>query len=499
MRSRSLALVVILVTVVVSVLTACGATPAPVVETVVVEKEVEKAVVETVIVEKEVVVTEEVEKEVVVEVTSTPPPAGPVELEFWMFGSADQPREGLDGQTYEEWHQELIDAFEQEHPNIKVNFRMAGQEYGGTTLYIDAALAAGEPPDILWDWAARLNKYAALGGLEDLSDVIEANKDDFVPGMVALTTDVDRNLTWGVPVVAVPVHLVINKSAFEEAGCLDKIPDPDGDREWTTDQYMEALRCVNDPPNMYGTIFFAKTTSGDYCNQGYLFGYGATYFDPLGTCVETVINNPEGVAAMEFIQSVIDEGLAVPGPAGLSDDDLWAYYQRKQVAVTGFYPYAKDLAKTAVEEGSAEAPYDVYFANFPHAPGQPNTPIILMAPETLVVFKQKDPARLEAAKTLLTWLTSGPEYVTGVSIAQGEPLTSLKSVGSPLAGDPDIDWLLSAMERNGATHPGYNCAKYSETRSLWIEAAQAAWSGDKTAQEALDDYVEQTNALLAEP
>jgi peptide/nickel transport system substrate-binding protein len=63
--------------VVVSLLAACGPTPAPEPQTVIQTVEVEKTVVETVEVEKEVVQTVEVEKEVVKEVTAVPAPEGP--------------------------------------------------------------------------------------------------------------------------------------------------------------------------------------------------------------------------------------------------------------------------------------------------------------------------------------------------------------------------------------------------------------------------------------
>lgn len=477
--------VVATVVVVALLLSACGG-PAP--EPQVIERTVE--------VEVEKIVEVEVERTVVVEPTAEP--SGPIELVYWFFGQENQEKDEFDGLTWEQWHQASIDEFEKENPNITVKFQMVGQEYGGTSLYIDAALAAGEPPDILEDWAARVNKYAALGGLEDLSDVIAARGDDYVPGLVDLTTDVDSGLVWGVPVSAAPIHMTVNKSAFEEAGCLDLIPPEDGDRDWTTDEYLAALRCVNDPPNMYGTIIFAKTQSGDYCLQGLLFGFGAKFFDPLGSCAETVINGPEGVAGMEFIKGLVDEGLALPGPAALSDDDLWLYWQQKKLAVSGFYPFSKQLAANAVEEGTADPPYEVYFVNFPHAPDQPPTPITIQSPNALVVFKQKDPERLAAAKTFVIWLMDH-EYPLGIATGLNHPLTSLKSNGTPYADDPDIVWILEAIERNGATHPGYNCTKYSETRAVWNQAAQAAWSGDKTVQQALDDYVEEVNALLQAP
>lgn len=464
-----------------------------------------------VIVERTVVVpqTQVVPQTLVVEktvvVAPSPTPSGPVAIDFWWFGTENQPQDALGGKTIEDWMGAYITKFQADNKNVTINFKVTGAEAGGTTLYLDSALAAGEAPDIIWEWAARLNKYAGLGGLEDVSDVIAARKDDYLPGMLALTTDVSKKYTWGVPTIAVPVPIVINLSAFQKAGCLDKLPqaavnhDPNGDREWTTDQYLAALTCVNKPPSIYGTFFFAKTTSGDYSNQGYLWGQGAKYFDPPGSCDKTVINSPEGIAGMEFIKKVIDAKLAVPGAAGFTDDDQWAYWQKQQIALDGGYPYFKVLAKTSLDQGLSKPPFEVTYANFPHAPDKPNPPILVQAPETFSLFKKHDPARLAAAKTFLIWLMNQPAFVKEESNVMGEPLTALKSAGSPLSDDPDIVWLLKAIDKNGTIHPGYNCPQYSETRSLWIEAAQAAWSGQKTAKQALDDYTSAVNDILKKP
>ena len=69
---RKLALSIMSLMVVLSLLVACGPTPAPQVVEKIVTQEVEKTVVETVEVEKTVVETVEVEKEVEVVVTATP-------------------------------------------------------------------------------------------------------------------------------------------------------------------------------------------------------------------------------------------------------------------------------------------------------------------------------------------------------------------------------------------------------------------------------------------
>lgn len=462
---------------------------------------VEVPVVETVIVKEEVEVPVEVEVEVEKMVTPTPEALPPVTITFWSYGAENQVRP-LIGKTWEQLWGEAIDAFNEDYPDITIEHKMVGYVAGGTTLHTDAALAGGDPPDLMHDWSARLVKYAGQGLLLDLSDVVAGLEDDFTPGLLPQTTSGQTGELWAVPHGSNVFFMMINKTLFEEAGCLDTVPSPDGDREWTTDEYMEAIECVNDPANhVYGTLLFSKTPSGDYLNIPYLLGHGAKFFDSPNRCLETIINSPEGIEGLQFTIDLVEGGYAVPGPPGLTDDDQWAYWQRKELALIGAYPYHRTLAQIAIDQELAEPPFEVYAVNFPHKPGLPNTPFNPHAPQSFAMFKAKDrdPAREQAAKIFLRWLLDHDEYLKEWCIAQEMPICTFKSMGVLFPDNPDHAWALEAIERNGFADVGYGCGKYPELRSLWTEAMQAAWAGGADAESILNDFVEQANEALQSP
>ena len=166
---------------VLSMLAGCGPTPEPqtIIQTVEVEKEVEKTVVETVEVEKEVTVIEtvEVEKEVEKEVVKE------VEKSLVIYNSMHsdpEPRE-MDA--------EQVQAFMEANPGIEiVHSTVAHEDFKQA---IRAYLTASTPPDVMtWFAGNRARFFIDKGLIMDISDVWEEQgwNEDFPAGFRALST-----------------------------------------------------------------------------------------------------------------------------------------------------------------------------------------------------------------------------------------------------------------------------------------------------------------------
>jgi multiple sugar transport system substrate-binding protein len=209
-RFRALTLVAMLVV----MLTAC-ATPTPqvIIETQVVEKEVE--VVKTV--EVEVIKTVEVEKEVVKEVTVEVPvradglpeyTGGPAEIRMGWWGNDDRAARTL----------QVIALFEAAYPDIKV----IGEPNGGTSDHfqiIDTQLAGNNAPDIIqfggnWpdykQYLEPLNDYLGKQLMIDTPETFDQTA--FIPA-----TDADGNL-FCISLGTNTLILAYNKTMIEAAG-----------------------------------------------------------------------------------------------------------------------------------------------------------------------------------------------------------------------------------------------------------------------------------------
>jgi len=213
MRSKML-VVVAIVSVIALTLAGCGATPAPVVSTVVVQQ--------TVPVKETVVVTQEVEKTVVqtvqveVPVTATPLPnpeaviegvEPDAEIGFWTFWLSP---------TFDDYIKSTIARFQEAYPGVKVNW-----EDHQATFQDDLrnSFAAGNAPDVInlsvsEGW---VSDYATKGLLLNLDDAVpQSVKDIYFPGLwkEQLVDGKNYQFPW---YEGINVEL-INKQIYDQTG-----------------------------------------------------------------------------------------------------------------------------------------------------------------------------------------------------------------------------------------------------------------------------------------
>ncbi|NOZ50025.1 MAG: extracellular solute-binding protein [Chloroflexi bacterium] len=442
------------------------------------------------VVEKEVVVTKEVEKEVTVVVAPER-----IDITMWVFGSEGSAKADT-GELWSDFYSRVINEYEKQHPGVNINFFLRGVEAGGTTTFVDAAVAAGTPPDIYYDGTFRIQKYAQAGLLELLDGAItEKDKAAYDPGILSVTTGPDG--IWALPIGTGYVAYVINKTMFEEAGLGDLLPQ-EPDRNWTTDEFLKACRAINDPPNRYCTMFFAKTPSFDTSFNNWFGGFpGCDLYDKEKQ--EYVANSPECVEAMTFLHSLQEEGLTVPGPSGFVDDDQDGYWKRQEIAMTGGGFWYNGVTTRGLEDGSIKGPMEYLLVNYPHKPGAPPTPMGTWDPHAWSVFKQDNPKKLAVILDFINYLQQ-PEI--GVQIAAGWNEVSVRNDAlNPWADDPDWAWVVPVVQKYGAKNYYYSSGvpcNYNEVRLAWAEARQAFWEPDADIQQILDDFVGQANGIIAE-
>ena len=276
--------IVLIVTLLSALVTACAApppTPDKIVETVIVEK----------VVEKEVVVTKEVQVEV--EVT-----AAPVEKTIVEFWSTDNEEDRVD--VYEA----IAARFMAENPDIEV--RIVPIEEAGVSQRIATSLAANRPPDIVRMGVERVASFAADGILdEDAAEAVIASigEDDFRSGPLAMVTNPATGKRAAVPFDGWIQAIWYRADVFEEAGlsapvswddinaACDKIPG--------TGNMLYALALGTDPGQNYPhQVFEQVAISND-----------AWPFDENGN---VTMDTPEMIEALKFYTEL--QRCAMPGP-----------------------------------------------------------------------------------------------------------------------------------------------------------------------------------------
>ncbi len=160
---------------------------------------------------------------------------GTVELRFTWWGNAERA----------ELTQQVIDLFEERHPNITISPDFA--EFEAYWQARSTEVAGGGLPDVLQMDYVYLRQYAERGVLLDLNPQVEAGNldtSDMVSGL-AETGVIDGGL-YGVAWAGNTWSMAYNPALFEQAG----VPLPEVG--WTWDDYHNAIRTITERTGVHG-------------------------------------------------------------------------------------------------------------------------------------------------------------------------------------------------------------------------------------------------------
>jgi ABC-type glycerol-3-phosphate transport system substrate-binding protein len=245
-----------------------------------------------------------------------------VTLEFWEGHSLQEEAATID----------MIEAFEESHPNIKID--RVKTSFGTNFEAITTALASGTAPDVSPIWSGFLSQFAATGELTDLTEYGAAEMtEDIYPGAVDYVQWEDG--IYGLPYAFDPRFLVYNKPAMEEAGITEPAR--------TFDEMVEHAEklAVLDNGNVERFGFgLGAADSLAYFFINLFYAYGGEVFNEDGT--EVAFNSEAGVKAGEVIARLAEqpgntmnaqaEGMrqaVLTGRIGMIYDGPWIFYAAK--------------------------------------------------------------------------------------------------------------------------------------------------------------------------
>lgn len=210
-----------------------------------------------------------------------------VTIEWWTVAGNDTPEEAI---------RALVEAFEAEHPNIRVNVTILGD-----SAYEDlmtTALGAGDgAPDVAYFW---VNGW--LPQALDITSYFEAdpdlNRDTYFEEYF------NNHAIWQDKIIALPFgvganFVMYNKDIFDEAG----IDYPSAD--WTPYDYIEIATALTDPEQRR---WGGDRPRGPFRAIWRNLGAIRPYSDD-STTVEGFLNGPESVAAYTWLWDLVASGV----------------------------------------------------------------------------------------------------------------------------------------------------------------------------------------------
>ena len=401
-----------------------------------------------------------------------------VEITWWNFPNF----QALDGEVGK-YEKDIIAAFNEKNPDIKVKLEMLTFEGGPEKLNV--AIATNTAPDVIYDAPGRIIDWGKKDLLVPLNDMMSEDvKNDISPALMKQSMVDDQIYMY--PFNTGPFMMAVNKTLFEEIGELELLPLDRPDRTWTVAEYEKALQAVKEKaPGVIPSGFYAKSVAGDQGTRGYITNLGASRF--LNEDYSKVaINSDSGVKGLEWVVQASKDGLVAPGAASLdAGDNNDLFLQGKMAFVINYSAVLKSLF-----EPNKTADFEDILLPYPTPDG--SDPKLEPFLGGLAVFNNEDDAKAEASKKFVDFIINDPEWGKKNLIQTGG-LSARNSVTGLYEGS---EYEYSELARKFITDPPTIADGYAEIRTHWFPALQEAILETKTAKEALDEFAEKANATI---
>lgn len=418
---------------------------------------------------------------------------GRQEVTHWVYSSLPLDRDTLQSVApdapnsigYFDWS---VEEFNKVNPDTEVKLEYLPHDETWFAK-LDASLIAGIPPDVVQGPVSEAAKYVPLGALSPIDDFLtDEDRADLVEAVLVEGSFDGKSYIWPWR-LSFGGGIALNATLWEEAGIADLLPTGET-RRWAMDTALEAFKATTIDSNGDGTIDQYGTvliTDIHYHITQFMFGFGARLFNEDETAV--ALNSPEGVAGLEWLVALEHEhGVAVPGTAvrkAAEGDQLFIERRAASYPSQGAGVRPASLNDVPVEE------FNWYWVPPPNVEGQ--EPAVMTNIHGHYVFQQRDEARTQAAHEWSKFLTR-PEALA----------LTLEQFGMPPARQSLWGEVRDENQRVGLSFTeimstfGRRASAAPITFTLVPRMLEAAFSLQKTPQQALDDFASEANRLIEE-
>ena len=407
---------------------------------------------------------------------------GKTEVEFWhaMGGNLGELTDGFAA------------SFNEQSESCQVNSTYKGNYTENMTQSI-AAFRAGEQPHITQVFEvgtatmmAAEDKGAVYPVYKLMEDAgIEFDQSAYLPAVISYYTDTDNNLL-SLPYNSSTPVLWYNKTALDAAGVA--VPT-------TWDEVEAAARALKDngmeKPFSFG---WQSWTQIENFSAWHNIDLGTEENGFAGLATEFTFNNDAVVNHIDRIAKMGDDGLFVYG--GRRGDSRGQFVNGETglwINSSAYYGgFKNDI--TDFEFGQTLLPLDTAVADAPQ-----NS---IIGGATLWVLSGHEQAEYTCVAEFFQFLSTAENQAGWHQGTGYVPITTAAYTLSQEQGfyetDPGTDTAINQLSLNQPTpaSKGLRFGNFVQIRDIINEEMEAVWTGQKSAQEALDTAVERGNALL---
>ena len=403
-------------------------------------------------------------------------PAAATEISLWTYPIGNW------GQ--EEAVKALTDAFKAETGiTVKVEYLA----YADGDDKVNSAITAGQAPDLVMEGPERLvANWGASGYMVDLSDMLDAGDRAEIQASVLDACTAADGSVYEYPLVMTAHCMAVNLDAFKEAGA-DQYLDLTT-HTWTTENFIKAVDALY--------AHFGDTVGAVYCQgQGGAHGTRAQVKNHnRGTITDAghtqyTWDDPLNVKALEQLKSM--KGIAFD--ASLAGGDEIAKFYQGSLKMAFCWNIAQQLNPNTANTGAEKtiAGEQIAFMSFPSETGDSKLQGGIWG---FGIFDNGDQARIDAAKTFITYMADSAHTVDAVKTANYFPVRSA-------AGGTDLSTIWAdneIMNEYQVLMPQlgdyYQVTKgWAQARTSWWNMLQKVGEGADVA-ETVATYAAEANA-----
>ena len=365
----------------------------------------------------------------------------------------------------------------QDFPGVKVEW-MKMDLSDGSTLTMDAMLAAGEAPNLYLDSMVRASKYLIPEYALPLDGLIR-DMDKYLPSSIFNINGKVLGLSLG----GSGQGMAINLDMMKEIGFTVK---PD----WTIADFLKMAELVKQKygGKKWATGMFAANQSGDYLINNWYASFGVKWYEN-GNYNKALVAQNGGAKVYEFYQTLAKKGYIPPNSATLSDDDYVIQWAKGDLAATAFFPsWVQSYFDTVIQQKLIDKPFNYAFVPFPRAQGVSKVGTYING-TVAIVHKTGKP--LDNAVVRLLEYLSVPEIENGQSALGILP----DKVGTKPPTDPYTSQIATIVSNNGIHDFGLADKRFTERRALQYPILQQVLNFKLTPEEAIQKFEKALNGV----
>ncbi|MDR0554605.1 MAG: extracellular solute-binding protein [Treponema sp.] len=252
------------------------------------------------------------------------------------------------GQELQEF-QEIVDRVNEKAQGTRINVLSVPSDY---YIKLSTLIASRKTPDFFWLTQELISRYAQLGAIADISAPFTAgdalNPGRYYEGVLASAEYQGRY--YGLPWIANPLIVYLNKNLFDEAG----LPCPDPLEGWTWDEFIETARRL--------TLVRKDGLGNDYQQYGcivdgwpnietFIWAGGGDIIADNG--VDITLDSEDSLKGLDILHRILHSGISpeYSKVSSLGSNNVWFEKQRAAMFMGGIQDnFEKKIAALPPEE-----------------------------------------------------------------------------------------------------------------------------------------------------